>query len=132
MFQQKDFQRSGLLPYPLVCGFSYLPLQALIIMVGYLSSNVIFSKIHAQNPGLLGLKWKLRTWRIQKCLYLVQQLLPNWSYKPPNVNGRFFWDTLYLFSNDNDYEKWYILKLTLVLIYKYQHLIRKKKGIQNR
>ena len=27
---------------------------------------------------------------------MSQQLLPNWSYKPLNVNGRFFLDTLYV------------------------------------
>ena len=68
----------------------------LIFMLGLLSSNSIFSVIHAQNPELLGLKWKLRTWGFQKCPNMSQQLLPNWSYKPLNVNGRFFWDTLYL------------------------------------
>ena len=48
-----------------------------------------FSQSSIKNPWLLGLKWKLRTWGIQKCPLIINVPI-DWSYKPLNVTGRFF------------------------------------------
>ena len=60
-----------------------------------LSSNSIFSVIQAQNPELLGLKWKLRTWEIQKWSYMYVPIAPSkLELLASKRNRAFFWDTL--------------------------------------